>query len=336
MHVGATEHAPPGAEREAAQAPPVVAVVVVHEPEAWFEDTIESFARQNYPNLRFLFLVVDDPTGDADRDAAGGTADVTFASVESRITARLPDAFVRPAAGNPGFGAVANEVLRLVEGEHGLFLVCHDDIAMDPDALRLMVEELYRSNAGAVGPKLVDWDDPRVLHSVGMGVDRFGEMDHSIELGEVDQEQHDGVRDVFAVPSACILIRADLFRELDGFDESLSFHGEDVELCWRIHHSGARVVVAPSARVRHREELQRRRPDLHHDPPRGAASDAHGRHADRRGPPARSLGRDGVADDGRARRRCVHGHVRAGVGIAAGTRRASSRAPRRCWPAGAR
>ena len=62
-----------------------------------------------------------------------------------------------------------------------------------------------------------------------------------------------------------MLIRADLFRELDGFDETLSFHGEDVELCWRIHHSGARVVVAPSARVRHREELRRRRPDLNHD-----------------------------------------------------------------------
>ncbi len=247
----------------------MVAVVVVHEPEPWFEDTIESFARQDYPNLRFLFLVAGDGVaGDgvavdgvaATDDAAAGS----FASVESRITARLPEAFVRPAAGNPGFGAVANEVLRLVEGEHGLFLICHDDIAMDPGALRLMVEELYRSNAGAVGPKLVDWVDPRVLHSVGMGVDRFGEMDHTIELGELDQEQHDGVRDVFAVPSACMLIRADLFRELGGFDESLSFHGEDVELCWRIHHSGARVVVAPSARVRHREELERRRPDLNH------------------------------------------------------------------------
>ena len=260
VHVGAAEHAP-----SEAQAPPVVAVVVVHEPGPWFEDTIDAFARQDYPNLRFLFLVASD-VGDRVGDRVGDTVDGdgAFDAVEQRITARLPDAFVRPAVGNPGFGAIANEVLRLVEGDHGLFLVCHDDIAMDPAALRLMVEELYRSNAGAVGPKLVEWDDPRALRSVGMGVDRFGEVDHSIELGELDQEQHDGVRDVFAVPSACILIRADLFRELDGFDPSLSFHGEDVELCWRIHHSGARVVVAPSARVRHREELARRRSDLNH------------------------------------------------------------------------
>ncbi len=245
MHVGATEQARSGADVGRWAGTARGGVVVVHDPEPWFEDTIEAFARQDYPNLRFLFLVA------SDRRRASGRR---FASVESRDH-RSPARRLRPAGRRaiPDSAPVANEVLRLVEGEHGLFLVCHDDIALDPDALRLMVEELYRSNAGAVGPKLVDWVDPRVLHSVGMGVDRFGEIDHSIELGEVDQEQHDGVRDVFAVPSACMLIRADLFRELDGFDESMSFHGEDVELCWRIHHSGARVVVAPSARVRHRE-----------------------------------------------------------------------------------
>ena len=88
-------------------------------------------------------------------------------------------------------------------------LICHDDVAPDPGALRLMVEELYRSNAGAVGPKLVDWDDPSVLQAVGLGMDRFGEIDPVIEPGEVDQEQHDGVRDVFVLPSAYLLVRAD-------------------------------------------------------------------------------------------------------------------------------
>ncbi|HEY5861003.1 MAG TPA: hypothetical protein VIX62_12020, partial [Actinomycetota bacterium] len=100
VHVGATERAPAEAQMAAAQAPPVVAVVVVHRPEAWFEDTVEAFARQDYPNLRFLFLVAGD--GVADTDTA-------FDAVEDRITARLPGAFVRPVAGNPGFGPVANE-----------------------------------------------------------------------------------------------------------------------------------------------------------------------------------------------------------------------------------
>jgi len=243
-------------EPEIQHAPPVVAVVVVHEPGDWFEESIDAFAEQDYPNLRFLFLVASSPDSDE-------TARVVE-QVEALVADRLESAFVRSLDANTGFGVAANEVLRLVEGQNGFFLFCHDDVAPDPDAVRVMVEELYRSNAGIVGPKIVEWDDPGVLISVGLGVDRFGEVNQEIEPGEVDQEQHDGVRDVFVLPSACMLVRADLFRELGGFDPAIEFYGDDVELCWRAHHSGARVVVAPIARVRHRGELVERRPDLNH------------------------------------------------------------------------
>ena len=141
-------------ETDAPLAPPVVAVVVVHAPGPWFDETLASLAAQDYPNLNTLFLL----TGTAGDD------------LRERITRRLPDAFVRDLGANPGFGAAANEVLRLVEGESGFFCICHDDVALEPDAVRAMVEELYRSNAGVVGPKLVSWDDPSVLQHVGLGL----------------------------------------------------------------------------------------------------------------------------------------------------------------------
>ncbi len=236
----------------------------MHDPGDWFDETLDALARQDYPNLRTLFLVVDHADRADGADASLDSGPDGAPSIDERVRQRLPGAFVRAIGANVGFGAAANEVLRLVEGDNGFFLICHDDIAPEPGALRLMVEELYRSNAGAVGPKLVDWDEPSVLQAVGLGMDRFGEIDPVIEAGEVDQEQHDGVRDVFVLPSAYLLVRADLFRQLDGFDPAIDFYGEDTELCWRIHHSGARVVVVPSARVRHRGHLRQRRPDLRH------------------------------------------------------------------------
>jgi len=241
-------------ETDAPLAPSVVAVVVVHSPGPWFDEVLASLAAQDYPNLNTLFLLTTSVGTDSDA-----------ADVRRRIFDRLPEAFVRELGANPGFGAAANEVLRFVEGESGFFCFCHDDVVLDHDAIRLLVEELYRSNAGAVGPKLVTWDDPGVLQHVGLGLDRFGEVDPITEPGEYDQEQHDAVRDVFALSSACLLVRADLFRALGGFDPSISFHGDDIDLCWRIHLLGARTVVVPQARVRHREELEVRRPDLHHD-----------------------------------------------------------------------
>jgi len=233
-------------------APSVVCVVVVHEPGEWFDQSLSAHAAQDYPNLRHLFLV------------DGAAAPDEVAAIEERVCAVLPGAFVRSSGSTGSFGAIANEVLRLVEGDNGFFLLCHDDVAPAPDAVRLLVTELYRSNAGMVGPKLVEWDEPRRLQHVGLQVDRFGEVDPVVEPGELDQEQHDAVRDVFVLPSAFVLVRADLFRLLDGFDPGITFHGDDLDLCWRTHLTGARVVVAPDARVRHRERLDDRRPDLDH------------------------------------------------------------------------
>jgi GT2 family glycosyltransferase len=229
-----------------------VAVVVVHRPGPWFDETLGALAAQDYPDLRYLFLV------------AGTPDEAEVAELAGRIRGRIPGAFVRRTGLAGGFGANANEVLRLVEGDNGFFLLCHDDIAPAPDTVRQLVTELYRSNAGMVGPKLVEWDEPRRLQHVGLGLDRFGEVEPLVEQGEVDQEQLDAVRDVFVLPSVCILVRADLFRHLGGYDPSIDFHGDDVELCWRAHLQGARVVVVPDARVRHREALEERRPDLDH------------------------------------------------------------------------
>ena len=218
-------------------APPVVAVIVTWNPGEWFEETLRAFASQDYPELSILVL-----------DAAS-TVDPT-----PRVARVLPGAFVRRMPTNKGFGATANEVLTMVEGA-SLLLFCHDDVAPDPDAVHIMVEESFRSNAGVVAPKLVSWDDPTRLLHVGMAVDKGGAVVDRMEPGEIDHGQHDAVRDVFLAPGGCTLVRFDLFAELEGFDPEIFVMGEDLDLCWRAQILGARVVVAPGARVRHLEML---------------------------------------------------------------------------------
>ncbi|HZQ87273.1 MAG TPA: glycosyltransferase family 2 protein [Acidimicrobiales bacterium] len=218
-------------------APPVVAVLVTSDPGPWLEDALTALAAQEYPN--FSVLVIDDASGE----------DPT-----SRVAAILPTAYVRRLATRQGFAKAANQVLEVVEGA-SLFLFCHDDVAPDPDAVNQLVEEAFRSNAGVVGPKLVDWEAPECLLQVGMAVDKTGVPAPLVERGELDQEQHDAVRDVFVVPGACTLVRADLFAALGGFDPAMDLYGEDLDLCWRAQVAGARVVVAPGARVRHLEAM---------------------------------------------------------------------------------
>ncbi|MBW3627553.1 MAG: glycosyltransferase, partial [Actinobacteria bacterium] len=224
-----------------AHAPPVVAVVVTRDAGPWFEDCLSSLGAQDYPNLSVL--VID----------AGSEEDPL-----PRVAAVLEDAYVRHLGHNPGFGAAANEVLEVVEGA-SFYAFCHDDVLLDRSAIRALVAEAYRSNAGIVGPKLVSWGNPGALLQVGLSADKTGVLTPLVERGELDQEQHDAVRDVFTIPGACTLVRADLFATLGGFDPAITFLGEDLDLCWRAQVAGARVVVVPAARVQHREELMSRR-----------------------------------------------------------------------------
>jgi GT2 family glycosyltransferase len=237
-----------GADDEAlASYPPVVAVVVTRNPGPWLEDALASLGGQDYDDL--TVLVVD----------CGSQDDPT-----PRVAEVLPRAFVRRLDDGAGFADAANEALHAVEGATFL-LLCHDDVVLDPLAIRLLVEEAYRSNAGILGPKLVSAENPEVLLEVGRAIDRFGAPYTGIEPGELDQEQHDGVRDVFYVTTAVMLVRTDLFQVLEGFDPETFPGAEDLDLCWRARLAGARVLVVPDARATHREaatdRLRDDRPD---------------------------------------------------------------------------
>ena len=226
--------------------PPVVATMVVHQPGDWFAETLQGLIDQDYPGLQYLFLL----TGEAGDPGNQPARDL--------IDTMIPDAVVRHAGGNPGYAATCNSVLNLVQGDGGLFCFLHDDVVLAPGAVTALVEEMYRSNAGVVGPKLVHWQDPRRIQSVGIAVDRLGVEMPLADDGEVDQEQHDIVQDVFELSSACLMVRADLFRSVGGFNPALATVGADLDFCWRVHLTGARVVVVPSAVARHRESMTER------------------------------------------------------------------------------
>ena len=219
------------------RAPSVVAVMVARDPGPWFDEVLEAWARQDYEELSVLVLVT------------GGDEDPT-----DRIARYLPGAFVRRLDEDRGFGAAINEAMAMVEGAT-FFVLCHDDCAPEADAIHIMVEESYRSNAGVVTPKMLRWDDPTQLLHVGMNADKTGAVVERVRPDEVDHGQHDTVRDVFVAPGGLTLVRSDLFVAIGGYDDGIVAMGEDLDLSWRAQIAGARVIVAPEARARHLEAV---------------------------------------------------------------------------------
>ena len=221
-------------------APPVVAVVVASNPGDQFAAMLESLGEQDYENLSVLVI-------DAGSDEP----------IADRVAEVLPEAYLHRLTGDPGWSVAANQSIELVSGSPFL-LFCHDDVVLDEACVSTLMGELYRQNAGIAGPKAVSWDDDRRLLQIGMGSDRFGVLVDQVERGEFDQQQYDDVRDVFVAPGGVQLVRADLFAALGGFDPGIGVLGEDLDLCWRAHALGARVLAVSRATVRHREAMDER------------------------------------------------------------------------------
>ncbi|HEX2246694.1 MAG TPA: glycosyltransferase family 2 protein, partial [Arthrobacter sp.] len=185
------------------------------------------------------------------------------ASVSSRVSGQA-DALAeasRPAAAGAGDsspaatapGGPAQEPAAASGGrvQEWVWLL-HDDSAPEPNALEeLLLAVETAPSVTIAGCKQVDWEDPRKLIDVGLTVTRGAERLTMIDLDEMDQGQYNGRSDFFAVNSAGMLIRRDAFEELGGFDPALPGIGDDVDLCWRNRLAGNRVVVVPTAAMRH-------------------------------------------------------------------------------------
>ena len=68
---------------------------------------------------------------------------------------------------------------------------------------------------------------------------------------EVDAHQFNDVADIFWASGACFFIRAEVYHQLNGFDEDYFAHQEEIDLCWRTQNIGLDVKYVGTATVYH-------------------------------------------------------------------------------------
>lgn len=163
------------------------------------------------------------------------------AAVQAGLSALAPWA----GDGTPGTGTAGRPAVEWI-------WLLHDDAAPAPEALAELLRAVERAPSVTVaGCKQLDWHSERRLIDVGLSTSRWAERLTLIEADELDQGQYDGRSDTFAVNSAGMLVRRDVWEKLGGFDPALPGSGDDVDFCWRNRLAGHRVVVVPSARMFH-------------------------------------------------------------------------------------
>lgn len=214
--------------------PRVIAVVVCHNGRPFLRETFRGLAKQTRP----IDDVVVVDTGSTDGSSEWARS-------------RLGEDAVLAVRGQ--FGRAVMAALRdpRSAGMEWVWLL-HDDSAPEPDALeRLLAEAASRPSAAILGPKLLSWSNPNRLSEIGWSVDRGGRAVSPVDDDEIDQGQHDQVRETFFVSTAGMMVRRSALLQVGGFDERMPAFRDDLDLCWRMHLHGGRVLVVPGARVRH-------------------------------------------------------------------------------------
>ncbi|MDK1360128.1 glycosyltransferase family 2 protein [Arthrobacter sp. zg-Y1219] len=225
----------------------VCAVVVAHNGAQYLPETLTALAGQTRPPD--LCVGVD-----------AGSTDNSAALLQQGLSAGSP---VVTAPPKTGFGAAVRaglaELDALAEpatdpsdGIVDWLWLLHDDSAPAPQALHELLLAVERAPSVTIaGAKQVEWENERLLVDVGVSISRWAERVTLIDADELDQGQYDARSDIFAVNSAGMLVRRDVWEALGGFDPALPGTGDDVDLCWRNRLAGHRVVVVPAAKVRH-------------------------------------------------------------------------------------
>ncbi len=180
--------------------------------------------------LEHEIIMVDDGSTDGTRE--------WLATLEEPIRVVLNEK-------NMGYGASNNAAARVAVGD--LLVLLNNDLILAPGWLEplLSVHRSLGEEAGIVGNVQVDAATGETDHA-GITFSLKGKPEHirAVPKGE-------RLRRVDAVTGACMLVDAELWTRLGGFDPAFVNGCEDVDLCLRARSAGQVNAIALGSVVRH-------------------------------------------------------------------------------------
>jgi len=198
---------------------------------------LPSIANLDYEN--FDVIIVDNASTDSS---------VKF------LKKNYPNFKVAESPQNFGTAEGSNLGIPYANGEYIFWL--SNDMELDPLILQSMIETAESSpeigictckmrRITAQGEKL------NVIDSVGADVDVFG-FPSARGINEPDKGQLDEANDIFFSFGGAMLIKREVINKIGAYDPTFFTLADDIDLCWRAHLAGYRVIVQPEALLYHR------------------------------------------------------------------------------------
>jgi GT2 family glycosyltransferase len=156
------------------------------------------------------------------------------------------------------YSAVNNFAAKYAKGNILLFLN-NDTEVINKSWLEEMIQYVQRKDVGVVDAKLYYPDDTIQHGGVILGIG--GMAGHAHRFFSKTSFGYFGrlviVQNLSAVTGACLMMRKDVFSEVEGFDERYPLAVSDVDICLKAREKGYLVVLTPYAELYHYESKSR-------------------------------------------------------------------------------
>lgn len=174
------------------------------------------------------------------------------------LAERFPSVEVLAFPENYGFAGGYNRAVAAVAGRFELAVLLNSDVETPPGWLDALSGAMKADpKIGACQPKILAYTDKKKFEYAGAAggfLDRNGYpycRGRLFSAVETDHGQYDDPINIFWATGAALMVRTDLYLKVGGLDEDFFAHMEEIDLCWRIHLAGYRVMVIPQSRVYH-------------------------------------------------------------------------------------
>lgn len=181
---------------------------------------------------------------------------------ESRRVAESAGARFVQLERNVGYGSGVNAAVSRTDDLGEFILICNADLRFEPGAIDALADYAgSHPGLGSLGPAILNEDGtvyPSARRSpslrVGIGHALLGDIAPRNRWSQRYRDDPGGSavpREADWLSGACLLVPAERFSEIGGFDEGYFMYFEDVDLGDRLRAAGGRNVYVPAARVTH-------------------------------------------------------------------------------------
>jgi len=172
------------------------------------------------------------------------------------VNNNYPSVKIIQNSSNEGYAKGYNDALKKLDEKY--YILINSDIEVTDNWINPIINLMEQDTSiAACQPKILDYTNRDNFEYAGASGGYIDNLGYPYCRGRIfsdlekDVNQYDDIKEVFWASGACLFIRAESFKDINGFDNNFFAHQEEIDLCWRLKNNGFKVMVNPKSTVFH-------------------------------------------------------------------------------------